>query len=177
MGSNRFEVKGLSELDQMLKTLPVKIEKNVVRGALRAGQKIMLQGAQRQLSEVTKQDSGALENSLKIRIARRNERFGWVRSFLIAGDEHAYYSHMIEFGTASFYTGKGNSVGSSYLIKPNVKKSLFFGGKAKEAVVHPGIKPKPFMRQSVDLYSEASLNAIVGYMEKRIPKELKKAGI
>lgn len=175
MGSNQFEVKGLAELDHLLKSLPVKIERNVVKGALRAGQKVMLEGAQGQLSEVTKRDSGSLENSLKIRFARRSERLGWVRSFLVAGDKHAFYAHMVEFGTAAFYTGKGQTVGSPYLIRPNVKKSLFFGGEAIEAVVHPGIKPKPFMRQSLDMYSEASFNAIVNYMQKRIPKELKKA--
>ena len=66
MVSNQFAVGGLAELDQLMKSLPAKIEKNVLKGALRAGQKVMLQGAKNHLSEVTKRDSGALENSLRI---------------------------------------------------------------------------------------------------------------
>ena len=175
MVSNQFAVGGLAELDQLMKSLPAKIEKNVLKGALRAGQKVMLQGAKNHLSEVTKRDSGALENILRIRLARKAERFGWVRSYLVAGDKYAFYSHMVEFGTASFYSGAGKTVGAPYVIAAQAKKSLFFGGEAKEVVLHPGIKPKPFMRPAMDEQAENSLKAMIQFMQKRIPKELQKA--
>ena len=177
MASSRFSVDGLAELDKLLKSLPVRIEKNVLKGALRAGQKVMLQGAKSHLNEVTKRDSGALENSLRIRFARRSEGYGWVRSYLVAGDRHAFYSHMVEFGTASFYSGSGETVGAPYVIAPKVKKSLFFGGQARKAVVHPGIKPKPFMRPALDEQAESSIRAMTEYLRRRIPKELQKAGV
>jgi len=41
-------------------------------------------------------------------------------------------------------------------------------------VTHPGIKPKPFMRPAVDNYTEAALNAVFNYLQKRIPKEVLK---
>jgi hypothetical protein len=82
---------------------------------------------------------------------------------------------MVEFGTASFYSGAGKTIGAPYVIAPQVKKSLFFGGVAKEAVLHPGIKPKPFMRPAMDEQAENSLKAMIQYMQKRIPKELQKA--
>jgi hypothetical protein len=33
------------------------------------------------------------------------------------------------------------------------------------------------MRPAVDNYTDAALDAVVTYMQKRIPKEMKKAGI
>jgi cytochrome c553 len=54
---------------------------------------------------------------------------------------------------------------------------LFLGSIFAEAVTHPGIKPKPFMRPTVDSYSDAAIDAVANYMTQRIPKEIKKAGL
>lgn len=177
MASSEVEIKGLSEFHKLMSQLPVRIEKNITKGMLRAGQKVMMAGTKNLLNDVTKRDSGALEKSIRIRFARKSEKYGWVRSYLIAGNKDAFYSHMIEFGTASYYTGSGESVGRPYEIKAGKAASLFFGGKAVEKVMHKGIKPRPFMRPAADMYSAASIDAMVAYVQKRIPKEIKKAGL
>ena len=147
MVSNQFAVGGLAELDQLMKSLPAKIEKNVLKGALRAGQKVMLQGAKNHLSEVTKRDSGALENSLRIRFARKAERFGWVRSYLVAGDKYAFYSHMVEFGTASFYSGAGKTVGAPYVIAAQAKRVCSLAARRKRSSCTLASSPSPLCGQ------------------------------
>ena len=174
---NTVTVSGLKELDDLLKQLPVKIERNVMRGAMRAGQKVIADAAKNNLRQNGSVDTGELERSVRIRFQRKSEKFGWIRAFVMAGNKQAYYSHMVEFGTASYYSGKGRTVGKPYEITPKVAGSLFLGGVLRESVTHPGIKPKPFMRPAIDNNSDAAIKAVVEYMQKRIPKEITKAGI
>ena len=189
MASSEVSISGLKELDEMLKTLPTKIEANVMRGALRAGQKIMLDGAKINLASITKQDSGLLEKSLRIRFARKSQKYGWLRSHLYAGDKDAYYAHMVEFGTVAHYISVKKEVRPSRMTRRGRKAfgistinemvnrgSLKIGGQFVGAsVVHPGSKPKPFMRRTFDAYSASAINASVEYIRKRLPKEIKKS--
>ena len=171
------EIKGLAELDKLLKELPVKIERNVIRGALRAGQKQMQDAAKARLRQNGSIKTGALERSIRIRFKRKSERYGWVRSYLIAGNKEAWYSHLIEYGTGSFYSGQGNSKKQPYEIKPKNRKSLFFAGIARKLIIHPGIQPKPFMRPAWDATNQQSIDSIAEYIRTRLPKEIKKAGL
>jgi HK97 gp10 family phage protein len=170
-------ISGLRELDAMMKALPAKIERNVMRGAIRAGQKVIHDAAKGNLRANGSVDSGELERSVRIRFKRKSERFGWIRAYVMAGNEKAYYAHFVEYGTASYYSGNGRSTRKPYEITPKVAGSLFLGGIFRESVEHPGIRPKPFMRPAVDNNSDAAIAAVVRYMEKRIPKEMNKAGI
>jgi len=172
------EIKGLAELDKLLKDLPAKIEGNVMRGALRAGQKTMGDAAKANLQRNGSVKTGALQKSVRIRFQRKSEKFGWIRSYLIAGNKEAWYAHLIEYGTGSFYAGNGSkSKKAPYDIKPKNKKSLFFAGLARQVVTHPGIQPKPFMRPAFDASNQQSIEAIANYIRIRLPKEIKKAGI
>jgi HK97 gp10 family phage protein len=176
MASSNVSISGLKELDVILKTLPVNIEKNVMRGAIRAGLNEIKTEAKSQLASGGHVKSGALQRSVRVGFARKSEKYGWVRGHVKAGDKKAWYAHLIEFGTGSFYSGKGTkSKRAPYEIKPKGKKSLFFAGLMKELVIHPGIRPSPFMRKAFDSKSAASIKAFADYMEKRIPKEVKKA--
>jgi HK97 gp10 family phage protein len=175
--ASEVNISGLKELNDVLKTLPVKLEKNIMRGAIRAGLNEIRAEAKQQLTSGGHVKTGALQRSVKISFARKSEKYGWVRGHVKAGDKKAWYAHLIEFGTGSFYAGKGSkSKRKPYEIKPKGKKSLFFAGLMKELVVHPGIRPSPFMRTAFDSKSAASVKAFADYMTKRIPKELKKAG-
>jgi len=178
MANDSVTIDGLAELDKLLKDLPVNVERNVIRGALRAGQKTMMDVAKAKLRENGSIKTGELEKSLRVRFRRKSEKWGWVRSYLIAGNKKAWYAHLIEYGTGSFYAGSGNnSKKQPYEIKPKNRKSLFFAGMARKLVKHPGIRPRPFMRPAFDTSNQQSVEAIAEYIRKRLPRELKKAGI
>ena len=170
-------VSGLKELDAMLKQLPVNIEKNVLKGALRAGQKVLSDAVKMNLRQNGSIGTGELEKSVRVRFKRQSERFGWVRSYVIVGNKKAYYGHWLEYGTASYYSGNGRTVGGPYEITPKVAGSLLIGGLLRDSVMHSGIQPKPFVRPAVDSHTDAALDQVVEYMRKRIPKEMKKGGI
>ena len=175
MASNTLvQVTGLKELDAALKSLPAKIEGKILRSALRAGQKVMLASARANLATNGNVNTGALSRSLHIAMKRKSVAYGWVRATLVAGNREVYYAHMIEFGTASFYTGRGKTVGKPYEIRPRNHKSLFFAGLMREVIVHPGIHPQPFMRPALDAHSNDAIAAVAATIRDKLPGELAK---
>ena len=174
--TSTVEVTGLKELDALLKTLPARIEGNVMRGGMRASLKVIGDVAKTNLATNGTIKTGNLQNSIRIGFKRKSETgYGWMRGRLSAGNKDAWYAHFIEFGTASFYTGQGKTVGKPYEIRPKNHKSLFFAGLMREVIVHPGIHPKPFMRPAFDQASGKAIETFADYLRVRLPKELAKA--
>jgi len=150
---------GLDELQKALDQLPVNVERKLVRGALRAGQKVVLEQAKSAIHNI----SGELAASL--RISTRKGKNGQVSARVIAGNKTAFYAHMVEFGTAR------------HQIKPKNRKSMVIAGMMREVVNHPGASKKPFMRPAADsAASESSeaMEAFKNYMRTRLDKELDK---
>ena len=152
-----IEITGLAELKKQLEKLPANIEKNITRGALRAGAKVF-QDRAKELCPVGK--TGNLKNSIKIKTSAKN---GKISAQVVAGDKKAYYVHMVEGGTIA------------HMIAPKKSKSLFVAGLLRQLVDHPGAKRQPFMRPAFDEKQRESLDATAAYLKKRIPRELKKA--
>ena len=153
------QVNGLSELQKILDQFPAQVEKKILRGALRAGQKVVLEQAKAAIHNV----SGELAASL--RISTRAGRDGKISARVVAGNKTAYYAHMVEFGTAK------------HLIKPKNRKSLFIAGIMRELVHHPGSQKKPFMRPAADAAAQESsqaMEAFKDYLRSRLNKELDK---
>ena len=174
--TSTVEVTGLKELDALLKTLPAKIEGNIMRGGMRASLKVLGDVAKTNLAANGTIKTGNLQKSIRIGFKRKSETgYGWMRGRLSAGNKDAWYAHFIEFGTASFYTGQGKTVGKPYEIRPKNHKSLFFAGLMREVIVHPGIHPKPFMRPAFDQASGKAITSFADYLRVRLPKELAKA--
>lgn len=153
--ANELHVSGLSELDRLLKELPAKIEGNIMRGAVRAGAKVM----EARAKELVPVDDGDLRDSIKVRAKSKR---GQVSATVRAGGKKAFYAHMVEFGTARHF------------IKPKKRKSLFFAGIAREVVDHPGTSPKPFMRPALDNSQREAVDAAAAYIRARLAKEAAK---
>lgn len=173
--TSETRIDGLADLHRLLQTLPAKVEGNVMRGALRAGQKVI----QSEVKAQVPVDSGALRDSVKIRFKSRSQKLGWVRMHLTAGDKVAWYAHLLEYGTASFYAGNGGrSKRKPYTIKAKKGKALLIpnGAGPVTQVTHPGIKPRAFMRPGFDAAQQPALEAVADYIRTRLPKELRRAG-
>jgi len=172
MASNgEISVAGLDELYKTLQELPGKVEGNVTVGALRAGQKVFADEARRRVPV----KAGDLQKSIRIRVKRKSKQFGWVRVETVAGDKKAWYAHLIEFGTGSFYAGKGSkSKRAPYKVAPKKGKALRVGGRFLPAFMHPGIKPHAFMRGAFDTQQQQAIEQTADYLRKRLPRELAK---
>jgi HK97 gp10 family phage protein len=150
-------VAGLGELLAALEQFPVKLETNILRGALRAGAKPMAQVARDTApAETGGKHPGALRQS--VRISSRVTA-GVVRATVKVGDKIAFYARFVAGGTRP------------HLERPAGKKSLFFAGISRDVVHHPGAKPNDWMLRTLKDTAQRSLEAVAAYATKRFTKE------
>lgn len=152
MASN-IHITGLADLNAALQQFAPKLEQNIIRGALRAGQKKILDAAKQGIHSI----DGDLADSLRISVRAKDGR---VVASLKVGNKKAFYAHFVEFGT------------QAHTIKAKKGGALVFGNKDLSSLHHPGAKAKPFMRPAMDGYAQEAVQATADYISKRITKEL-----
>lgn len=143
---------GGRELDAFLQQLPVKVEKNILRAALRAGANEFRKEARQKVPV----DDGDLKRS--IRVTTRTKR-GTVYAALKVGGRLAPHAHLVEFGT------------KAHKIKPRKQQALAFGGTLAHEVDHPGARPQPFMRPTFDGGTSSAIAATGAKIRERLTKE------
>jgi len=151
---SEVHVTGLAELQQLLDTLPAKMEANVMRGALRAGMMPVLEAAQKNLHASGAAKTYELMAGLKVTARIKG---GTVQSRLRATGKHAFVAHWLEFTGAKPHD-----------IKPKRRKSLFIAGIFGEIVHHPGFRAKPFLRPALDGQSQTALLTTAEYIKRRL---------
>lgn len=143
---------GGRQLAEFLQQLPVKIEKNIMRAALRAGAAVIREEAKTQVPV----DSGALRRSLKVSTSTKRGR---ITAKLKVGGTLAPHAHLVEFGT------------KPHKIKPKRQQALSFGGVVAREVDHPGARPRPFMRPAFDSHSSEAIAAVGAKVRERLTNE------
>ena len=152
MATSLTKFKGGKELQDMLNTLPAKIERNIMRSALRQGANIIRDAARANINDRT----GALGKSVRVKTGARR---GEVKATIEAGSKEAYYAHMVEFGT------------QAHEIKAAEGSALNVAGKPVAKVDHPGAAPHPFMRPAIDEKQGEAIRAVGEQIRKRLTKE------
>lgn len=163
---------GGEELDRLLQTLPTKIEKNILRAALRAGGVVLRNEAKQKVP----QDNGDLLRS--IRITSRVQR-GQVQIGVKAGNAKAYYANMVEYGTKPHFIkvddrdrGRGKKKGSLASIGTVNRRVLQIGANfIGPSVHHPGSRARPFMRPAVDAGFVPAVKAIQDKIRERLTEQ------
>lgn len=144
--SDEVRVKGLPELQAFLNQLPVKIERNVMRGAMRAAAGAVLPVARANI----RNRSGQLAKDMKIGTRARG---GTVYAILRSP---TFYAKMVEFGTRSHTITAAN------------RASLSIGGMFFQSVHHPGAKKGAYLRPALDSQAGAALVAAGEYVKARL---------
>lgn len=164
-----LHVTGLKELQAFMDQLAPKLERNVMRGALRAGVNVIkadvtarcpvgepsAQGAKRY-----KLYRGALRDSIRSGVFAKGGR---VTAYVRVGGKNkkngaeVWYARLIE------YTGA-----IPHLIKAALGKVLTIGGGLHTSVNHPGMHAVPFLRPALDSQAQNAIVAAAEYMKKRL---------
>lgn len=148
-------ITGGRELDDLLQTLPAKMERNILRAALRAGAAVVLDEVKQRIPERT----GQLRASARITTRYRQ---GTVTASVKVGNFVAWYAHLVEFGTRP------------HRITPeNPRGFLSINGSEVRSANHPGSRAQPFMRPAAD----ASLQTAIDAVTRRIRERLTRQGI
>jgi HK97 gp10 family phage protein len=158
-------ITGMSELLNAMDAFGPLLQKKMMRGAVRAGAKLMKDEAVRgcPVAPPTTRNAkyygtraGELRDSIRISTVMRGT---WVTATIKAGSGKAYYAHMVEFGTAE------------HLIdaKPGYFLAMF--GSFKKRVLHPGATKKPFMRPALDVKSAEAISRFAANLQTRMDKQ------
>lgn len=145
-------IKGGKELDAMLASLAPKIEKNILRAALRSGAVVFRQEAKSKAPV----DSGALRKSIKVSVGTKKGR---ITAKLKVGGKLAPHAMLVEYGT------------KPHKIAPKGAGGLLIGGNVVGAVDHPGAKPHPFVRPTFDEKSTPAIAAVAAKIRERLTRE------
>jgi HK97 gp10 family phage protein len=149
------KIKGLAELEKALAELPDKIERNILRSALRTGAKVIEAEAKTQVPVRT----GRLRDSIRVSVRLRG---GKPVATITAGGRkkgQAWYAHLVEFGA------------KAHFIKPKKAKSLLIAGLLRDGVDHPGATKHPFMRPALDAAGAAAVRAFGEQVRRRLTKQ------
>ncbi len=145
-------ITGGRELDAFLQTLSVKVEKNIMRSALRAGANVFKDDVKANIPV----ESGDLRATVRVSTQAKS---GTVTASLKVGGKKAFYWHFVEFGTAAHRIGPKNA------------KALALSGVVVGFVHHPGARPKPFMRPAFDNKAGAAIDAVATQIRARLTLE------
>lgn len=154
-------IEGGKELAKLLKELPSRIEKKIMRAAMRQGANVIMKQA-RQNAPV---DSGDLRKSIRTSTRARK---GNVEASVKAGNKKAYYSHMVEFGTAVHGISGRNGKMLKFTLPTG--QTIF-----TKRVLHLGARARPFMRPAFDARNKDAISKVVQEIRSRLPEEIKKA--
>lgn len=149
-GYAQFTLDGAKELEGLLKEFPVRIQRDIVNAAGRAGATVLKKHIKRNVKTNRSIRSGRLYRSIKVRKAK-----GLHGVFHIYSD--APHAHLVEYGTAP----------------RRFKRPRFvnLGGRIVR-IEHSGSMPaKPFFRPAIYENKEEVLKAIVQRIAKRMAAE------
>ncbi len=180
MASFSMEVTGLRELREALKQLPVNIGRNVLRGAVYAGAKVVVNAVGERAPVFTGTDPRVQVGLLKSAVYMKHDQdlsTDVQQVFFVsirrgrkerAKNRDAYYWTWVEFGHHIIpRVPKGG--GSLYARRAAVASGSLVAGASY-------VLPHPFFRPAFESSKTASSNAIRDYMAKRIPIEVAKLG-
>lgn len=146
-------IAGGRELDAFLQTLSVKVERNILRAALRAGANEFKEEVRQNLVATDSVETRTLYKS--VRVTSRAKR-GRVTASLKVGNFDAWYGHLIEFGV------------KAHGIKKGADRER---GKYQDGKLHPGFSERPFIRPAFDSKSGRAIVAVGAKIRERLTAE------
>jgi hypothetical protein len=139
--------RGGATVRRYIAQLPAELERTVLRGAARAGGKVLVDGAKERSISSDVDDAIVMKRKSepgRITVIITVEK-GWARSV----------ANWLEYGTdAHFISVAKEERGGKSVARINAtdKRSMIIGGKfVGDTVFHPGAKPHPFLRTTLDI--------------------------
>jgi hypothetical protein len=156
-----------SNLAAFLSSLPGNLERNILRGGLKAGAEVIADGA--------REGCRSAEVRATIGTTSRAEP-GLVTAKVQTKGPGAYKAPWLENGTDPHYISVDpEQSGGRTVRKVNrlaQKGTLVINGvPVGDTVHHPGARPYPFMRPALDQREQQAIDAIGGYINRRLTKE------
>jgi len=166
--------KGDREIEAFLAQLPLNVQRNAGRRALRAGGRVLADAARANLTANLKRPSTGL--TAKDIVVRTSMQDGFVTAKvkLTKGKRGRHYiGWFLEFGVDPHYISSGDSVLSPRsLTKKHEREGVLRLGDnlVTGPVEHPGFPAKPFMRPALDTHAGEAIKAIGAELRAQLQK-------
>jgi HK97 gp10 family phage protein len=165
-------VKGQDGVQRFLAALPANLQRNVLRGALKAGADVIAEAARENC--VSHEVREAIKTSSKAEPGR-------ITAKVEVKGEGAFIGPWLEYGTSPhFISVDAEASGGRTARRVNrlarggdseVAATLVIGGKpVGKTVHHPGARPHPFLRPALDSHEAQAFAAIGGHVAKKMTK-------
>lgn len=161
-----IKVEGLKELDALLKSLPEKVAKKILRTAVHDAARFFAKEGQRRVSP----QEGVLQKGI---LAKRKQNSSPLEATAQAGAS-TFYALMLE---------KGHKLVASPGYIPSLKrhrtkkKGKFETAKRRiMSKVIGSVRPRPFMRPAYDEGKDEAVRLVASHIARRIFAEAKKGG-
>lgn len=178
MADSEQTIIGGKQLHDFLQGLPVKVERNILRAALRAGAAVIREEAR---NNVPVKD-GNLRKSIRVTTGSKK---GMVWATVKAGSYLAPHWRWVEYGTKPHLISVNEGERPinwkrtqrlkrlSYLSMKTINRHVLQIGNhfVGPTVNHPGATPKPFMRPALDAAGNRAVEAVTAKIRERLTKE------
>lgn len=154
MADLQLELRGFNEIKRTLALLPERLQRNYLRGGVRAALAVLAKEARQQAPA----DTGELKRS--IRTSTRAFYGGRLLTGKVkVSGRRARHAHLVEFGTRP------------HRIAVRTARVLAVGpGVFAKEVQHPGAKARPYMGTAVERKSSAAHDAFEIYVHTRLTR-------
>ncbi len=152
------DILGGKALAKTLSELPLKMERNIMRAALRAGTSVIAAEARRNVPT----DSQELKRSIR---TSSNSKRGMVEANAVVGNrktKKGWYATFVEFGTAAHTITAGKTAAR---LKFRDRNGVW---RSPYSVEHKGAQAKPFMRPAFDTKGEEAVKAVADKIRERL---------
>tara|TARA_Y100001963_G_scaffold63430_1_gene88368 strand:+ start:5405 stop:5884 length:480 start_codon:yes stop_codon:yes gene_type:complete len=152
----KADLNGTKELEALLSKLPDKMGAKVLKKSMREATKPMVKAAKALVPVKT----GKLKKSIKVKDSRKKVKGN--HAVLFGTLKSTPYAHLVELGT------------QRHVITPESSRFLKIFGTYTKEVVHPGTRPRPFLRPAFDREKGNWFKLLGKSVYKNIDKEVKK---
>jgi len=164
-----MKLKGGRELDAFLSAYPVKMQRNVMRGALRAGAKVIQKSAKQKVEK----ESGQTAKDIKI---ETDVRGGIPKARVKLKGPHAHVGYFLEHGVGQHLIARTGAKEGRVAVRKAAQgngtvknRPMKIGGDFVSGILsHPGLRPHPFMRPALDEKQGEAIAAVGEYVRKRM---------
>lgn len=159
--------RGDSEVRQFIRQLPGQIERKLLRGAGRAGAKVIAEEAKDRCI------SSEVRSAIRTRVTTDEAR---VTAHIQVRGPGAYIAPWLEYGTSPHFISVDDSQRGGMSVKrinrDGAGGSLVINGQfVGDTVYHPGARPHPFLRPALDTKADAAIAAAQGYINARVSRQ------
>lgn len=159
MAPRTIQLRGVKDLERVLRQLPARSRRRVVKNGLRSGARVLA----KEIEHNAPTKTGDLSNAVTVRTSARSAARGRFEAGVVVRPPEYRLVHLLEFGT------------DPHTIRTKRSRVLADGTTVfGTEVQHPGTPAQPFVRPAIDMKGNAAIQKMGDIWGRGVAREAKK---